>query len=103
VTVPLGDDPNCRNWQVLIYFLIAHISELDAQIGRIVDRLHADGIDETATIVALWESTSEWLSALRDALLGVLSDGTRFSHFTRPTDQELSRLVNWSMSELKQT
>jgi len=103
VTAPLGVDDDCSNWQVLLWFVIAHVSEMVPQVERIVTRLHVDGVGETAEIIARWESTGQWLSALRGTLTNVLSDVQQFDHFTRPSDQQLSTLVDWSMGELKQS
>lgn len=103
VVVPLGVDPDYRNWQVLVRFVVARVDEMTARVERVVARLRADGVDDDAAVVRRWQSVSQWLTTLEDVLTRALGRSRRFDHYTTPTDEALSPLVGWSTDQLRQS
>lgn len=103
VVVPLGVDPDYRNWQVLVRFVAARVDEMTARVERVVARLRADGVDDDAAVVRRWQSVSQWLTALEDVLTRAIGRSRRFDHYTTPTDEGLSPLVGWSTDQLRQS
>ncbi|MHC3378856.1 hypothetical protein [Haloarcula sp. H-GB5] len=101
VTVPLGVDPDYRNWQVVVGFTLARATEASNQVNRIVSRLIADGLADDAAIVARWRSVDEWLVALTDLLSRAIARSDLYTHFTTTNDESLDSLLDWTTNSLQ--
>lgn len=73
LVVPLGRDPEGRNWWVLLEYLRDSTADLATKASRVRDRVVVDG--GAAPLVTVWDSVVERLGALRDVLDEMTANG----------------------------